>query len=72
MRADNWVVGFDGFIGALTGVGTSYAVHTDGREQRGNAGRWSARGGIIDIEVETGLDLQSDAETEDDSGLDEI
>lgn len=72
MRADTWTVGFDGFIGALMGEGSNCAVYSDGREQRGNAGRWSARGGIIDIEVETGLDLQSDAETEDDSGLDEI
>ena len=72
MRADHWVVGFDGFVGALMGEGNSYAVHTDGREQRSNAGRWSARGSIVDIEVETGMDLQNDAETEEGNGLDEI
>ena len=72
MRAEHWLVGFDGFIGALMEGGNSYAVHSDGREQRGNAGRWSARGSIIDIEIETGVDLQGSAETEDDSGLDEI
>ena len=72
MRASNWVVGFDGFVGALMGEGNSYAVHIDGREPRGNAGRWSARGSIVDIEVETGMDLQNDAETEEGNGLDEI
>lgn len=70
MRAEHWLVGFDGFIGAL--IREDDGVHSYGRTGGSNAGRWSARGGIIDIEVETGLDLQSDAETEDDSGLDEI
>lgn len=70
MRAEHWTVGFDGFIGAL--MGEEDAVHSYGRRGGSYAGRWPARGSIIDIEVETGVDLQGGAETEDDSGLDEI
>jgi hypothetical protein len=53
---NNWVMGFDGFIGALTGDGD--AVRNSRRGQSIDAGSGEAGGGYIDIEVEEGLVIQ--------------
>ena len=50
---NNWVIGFDGFIGALTGDGD--AIRNTRRGQSIDENSWEAGGGYIDIEVESGL-----------------
>jgi hypothetical protein len=53
---NNWVMDFDGFIGALTGDGD--AIRNTRRGQSIDADSRQARGGYIDIEVEDGLVIQ--------------
>ena len=53
---NNWVMGFDGFIGALTGDGN--AIRNTRRGQSVDADSRETRGGYIDIEVEDGLVVQ--------------
>ena len=70
---NNWVMGFDGFIGALTGDGN--AIRNTGRGQSAHAGGWEEGGGYIDVEVEGGMVIQMRkirAEDEEHGGLDEF
>jgi hypothetical protein len=53
---NNWIMGFDGFIGALTGDGD--AIRNTGRGQSIDAGSRETGGSYIDIEVEDGLVIQ--------------
>jgi hypothetical protein len=53
---NNWVMDFDGFIGALTGDGN--AIRNTGRGQSIDANSRETGGGYIDIEVEDGLVVQ--------------
>jgi hypothetical protein len=53
---NNWIMGFDGFIGALTGDGD--AIRNTGRGRTVDADSGETRGGYIDIEVEDGLVIQ--------------
>jgi len=53
---NNWVIGFDGFIGALTGDGD--AVRNTRRGRAVDADSGETGGGYIDIEVEDGLVIQ--------------
>ena len=70
---NTWIMGFDGFIGALTGDGD--AVRNTRRGQSIDEDSREAGGGYIDIEVEDGLVVQMRksktiyAEYEDDGGL---
>ena len=71
---NNWVIGFDGFIGALTGDGD--AVRNTRRGRTVDADSGETGGGYIDIEVEDGLVIQMrkiqaiHAENEEYGGLD--
>jgi hypothetical protein len=68
---NNWVMGFDGFIGALTGDGD--AIRNKGRGQSIDADCGETGGGYIDIEVESGLVISMrkiKAEDEEYGGLD--
>jgi hypothetical protein len=75
---NNWVIGFDGFIGALTGDGD--VVRNSRRGQSIDEDSREAGGGYIDIEVEDGLVVQMRkskgsnfyAEDEEYGGLDEL
>ena len=70
---NNWVMDFDGFIGALTGDGN--AIRNTGRGQSIDADSRETGRGYIDIEVEDGLVIQMrkiKAEYEQDGGLDEL
>jgi uncharacterized protein YcfJ len=70
---NNWVLGFDGFIGALTGEGN--ALRNTGRGRSVDADSGTAGGGYIDIEVEDGLVIQMRKVkhcAEEDGGLDEL
>jgi hypothetical protein len=53
---NNWVMGFDGFIGALTGDGDVVRNSRRGRTVDADSGE--AGGGYIDIEVEDGVVIQ--------------
>jgi hypothetical protein len=53
---DSWILGFDGFIGALTEGG--HAVRNSRRGQSIDADSGETGGGYIDIEVEEGLVIQ--------------
>jgi hypothetical protein len=53
---NTWIMGFDGFIGALTGDGD--AVRNTRRGRTVDEDSREARGGYIDIEVEDGLVVQ--------------
>jgi len=53
---NNWVMGFDGFIGALTG--DDDAVRNTRRGQSVNADSRETGRSYIDIEVEDGLVIQ--------------
>ena len=53
---NNWVMGFDGFIGALTGDGDAIRNTRRGRAVDADSGETG--GGYIDIEVEDGLVIQ--------------
>ena len=53
---NNWVIGFDGFIGALTGDGD--AIRNTRRRQSVDADSREAGGSYIDIEVEDGVVIQ--------------
>jgi hypothetical protein len=53
---NTWIMGFDGFIGALTGDGD--AVRNTRRGQSIDEDSREAGGGYIDIEVEDGLVVQ--------------
>jgi hypothetical protein len=70
---NNWIIGFDGFIGALTGDGD--VIRNTGRGQSIDADSRETGRGYIDIEVEDGLVIQMrkiKAEYEQDGGLDEF
>lgn len=53
---NNWVMDFDGFIGALTGDGD--AIRNTRRGQSIDADSRETGGSYIDIEVEDGLVIQ--------------
>jgi hypothetical protein len=53
---NNWVIGFDGFIGALTGDGD--AIRNTRRGWTVDADSREAGGSYIDIEVEDGVVIQ--------------
>jgi hypothetical protein len=53
---NNWVIGFDGFIGALTGDGD--AIRNTRRGRAVDADSRETGGGYIDIEVEDGVVIQ--------------
>jgi len=53
---NNWVIGFDGFIGALTGDGDAIRNTRRGRAVDADSGETG--GGYIDIEVEDGVVIQ--------------
>jgi hypothetical protein len=53
---NNWVMGFDGFIGALTGDGDVVRNSRRGRAVDADSGETG--GGYIDIEVEDGVVIQ--------------
>lgn len=70
---NNWVMGFDGFIGALLEGGDAVQNIRRGRTVDEDCGETG--GGYIDIEVESGLVVSMrkiKAEDEGYSGLDEL